>query len=63
MAQCVYCNTETQLFANGKPICIKCDSTNSLISELRNSSHSDHHGGGGSEESGTNSNGSRSVSY
>src|SRR3984957_3653633 len=30
MAECAYCGTETQLFENGKTICIKCDSTRSL---------------------------------
>jgi hypothetical protein len=50
MAQCAYCETESQLFENGKPICIKCDFTRSLISEVRKSSKEDHHGGA-SEES------------
>jgi hypothetical protein len=61
MAQCVYCDTETQLFANGMPICIKCDSTNVLVAELRKSSNNENHGGG-NEGSGTNGNGSRSIS-
>jgi hypothetical protein len=51
MAECAYCGTETQFFENGKAICIKCDSTRSLISEVRKSSKKDHHGGA-SEESG-----------
>ena len=62
MAKCTYCGADTQLFNNGIPVCVKCDSTKLLFSELRKPSN-DHDDGGASEESGTNSKGSRSVSY
>jgi hypothetical protein len=26
MTQCIFCGAETQLFDNGKPVCLKCDS-------------------------------------
>jgi hypothetical protein len=49
MAECAYYGTETQLFENGKPICVRCDSTRSLISEVRKSSKRDYHGGASEE--------------
>ena len=35
MALCVYCKTETELYSNGRPICIPCDNkTAALVRDL-----------------------------
>jgi hypothetical protein len=35
MARCAFCNAETKLYANGTPICPKCDSERRLISAFK----------------------------